>query len=114
MAGSGSLWKAQSWRVLKSLENAAGTRDASGSFAVPASSRRTRALGSSVSRAANTQPAEPAPTTMKSKESLWRVGATLRGESVLTRLDAVNLPSALGSHERRAVGRDVVLVLRGD
>lgn len=51
----------QFWGVCISAGHAAGTADRRGKVRLPASSNSTRAEGSSDSRAANTQPAEPPP-----------------------------------------------------
>ena len=58
----GTVSYAQSYRVLNSLLNAAGIRISSFRSGGPASSSSTRQAGSSVRRAASTQPADPAPT----------------------------------------------------
>src|SRR5262245_54145218 len=65
---SGSVTKSQSWSVLKSCVNAAGMEVSRRNRAAPASSSKVRHVGSALSRLASTQPAEPAPTTMKSVE----------------------------------------------
>jgi hypothetical protein len=49
---------------LYNFEKAAGIRDSLGVVEAPASSSRTLTFGSSVSRAARTHPADPAPTIM--------------------------------------------------
>ena len=60
--GSGSVAKSQSSFVWNCLEKAAGILMLGLRSLPPASSRSTRTPGSSVSRLASTQPAEPAPT----------------------------------------------------
>jgi hypothetical protein len=63
--GSGSVAKPQSYFVMFiGIDSAAGIWIRTERSEPPNSSSSTRDLPSSVSRLANTQPAEPAPTTM--------------------------------------------------
>src|SRR4029079_1233529 len=86
----------------KSFENAAGTRTWSLRSRGPASSSRTLVLGSSVNRAASTQPADPAPTitTSCTPPSIRPLSSSERrsGAAFEHPLEALEVPSgpALG------------------